>query len=114
MGILETIWGEHSYGQECQFFSHSIRDYTRSAQTIRVPARGGLVCVICDTDSVIYVENVSEPKRVKTGEYLGDLTDELESMGQAPILKSLSGVALKIMRFLSFAMPQENEQQSEK
>ena len=35
----------------------------------------------CDTDSVIYIQNVNEPKRVKTGDYLGDLTDELEEYG---------------------------------
>ena len=32
----------------------------------------------CETDSVIDIQNVSEPKRVKTGDYLSDLTDELE------------------------------------
>jgi hypothetical protein len=37
--------------------------------------------LFCDTDSVIYVQNVSEPKRVKTGDYLGDLTDEVEEFG---------------------------------
>jgi hypothetical protein len=35
----------------------------------------------CDKDSVIYIHNVNEPKRVKTGDYLGDLTDELEEDG---------------------------------
>ena len=32
----------------------------------------------CDTDSVIYIQNVDEPPKVHTGDYLSDLTDELE------------------------------------
>ena len=32
----------------------------------------------CDKDSIIYIQNVSEPSKVETGYYLGDRTDELE------------------------------------
>ena len=32
----------------------------------------------CVTDSAIYVQKVDEPPKVKTGDYLGHLTDELE------------------------------------
>ena len=32
----------------------------------------------CDTDSVIYIQNVDETPNVRTGDYLGHLTDELE------------------------------------
>ena len=35
----------------------------------------------CDTDSAIDVQNVSENKKVKTGDYLGDITDEFERFG---------------------------------
>ena len=35
----------------------------------------------CDTDSVIYVQRVDELPKVTTGDYLGDLTDELEEFG---------------------------------
>jgi hypothetical protein len=35
----------------------------------------------CDTHSVIYVQNVGETQKVKTDDYLGDLTDELEEFG---------------------------------
>jgi hypothetical protein len=35
----------------------------------------------CDTDSMNYILNVNEPKRVKKGDYLGDLIDELEEYG---------------------------------
>jgi hypothetical protein len=34
----------------------------------------------CYTDSVIFAQNI-QPQRVKTGDYLGDLTDELEEFG---------------------------------
>jgi hypothetical protein len=36
----------------------------------------------CDTDSVIYVQKPDETQKVRTGDYLGDLTDELEEFGQ--------------------------------
>jgi hypothetical protein len=35
----------------------------------------------CDTASVIFAQNIEQPQRVKTGDYLGDLTDELEEFG---------------------------------
>jgi hypothetical protein len=35
-----------------------------------------------DTDSVIYVQKPGEPSKVQTGDYLGDLTNELEEYGK--------------------------------
>jgi hypothetical protein len=35
----------------------------------------------CDTDSVIYVHKVGMTQKVKAGDYLGDLTDELGKFG---------------------------------
>jgi hypothetical protein len=35
----------------------------------------------CDTDSVVYVQNSAEPSKVAIGDYLGDLTNELEEYG---------------------------------
>jgi hypothetical protein len=35
----------------------------------------------CDTDSVIFIQNDNDPPNVKTGDYLGDLTDELLEYG---------------------------------
>jgi hypothetical protein len=35
----------------------------------------------CDTDSVIYVQKVDEPPKVTIGDYLGDLTYELDEFG---------------------------------
>ena len=37
-----------------------------------------MTILYCDTDSVIYIQNVNEPPKFGTGYYLGDLTDELE------------------------------------
>jgi len=35
----------------------------------------------CDTDSVIYIQNVDELPKVETADYLGDLIDELKEFG---------------------------------
>ena len=35
----------------------------------------------CDTDSVIFIQNVDEPPKMRTDDYLGHLTDELEEFG---------------------------------
>ena len=59
----------------------------------------------CIRDSMNYIQKVNETKREKRGDYLGDLTDELEEYAQAPTLRSLSRVALKTTRFLSFVPP---------
>jgi hypothetical protein len=36
----------------------------------------------CDTDSLIYIQKPGEDPKVKTGDYLGNLTNELEEFGQ--------------------------------
>ena len=47
----------------------------------------------CETDSVIDIQNVGEPKRVKTGDYLSDLTDELEVFGAGSYIEGfVSGI----------------------
>ena len=35
----------------------------------------------CDTDSVIYIHTVGKTQKISTGDYLGDLTNELEEFG---------------------------------
>ena len=64
----------------------------------------------CDTDSVIDVQNLSEPTRVKTGDYLVDLTDELEEYGSGSYIEEFFSGGPKNMSILSFAPPQENEE----
>jgi hypothetical protein len=47
----------------------------------------------CDTDSVIYIQKVDETPKVKTGDYLGDLTEELEEFGPGSFIPEfVSGV----------------------
>jgi len=46
----------------------------------------------CDTDSVIVIQKDNDPQKVKTGDYLGDLTDELEEYGSCSFVdKFVSG-----------------------
>ena len=47
----------------------------------------GKSVLYCDTDSFIYIQNVDEPPKVKTGYYLGDLTDELEEFGSGSFIE---------------------------
>ena len=46
----------------------------------------GKSVLYCDTDSVIYVQKVGEPPKVTIGDYLGDLTDELEEFGSGSFI----------------------------
>ena len=41
----------------------------------------------CDTDSVIYIQNVNEPPKVETGYYLWDLTDQLKVFGSGSYIE---------------------------
>ena len=46
----------------------------------------------CFTDSVIYIQNVDKPSKVKTAYYLSDLTDELVEFGPGSYIEqSVSG-----------------------
>ena len=36
----------------------------------------GKSVLYCDTDSVVFLQKDNDPPKVKTGEYLGDLTNE--------------------------------------
>jgi hypothetical protein len=40
-----------------------------------------------DTDSVIYIQKVDEAPKVETGDYLGDLTDDLEEFGSGSYIE---------------------------
>ena len=68
----------------------------------------------CDTDSVIYIRNGNKLRRVKTGDYLGDLTDELKEYDAGSYIEEFVWGGPKSMRFLSFALPRENEQRNVK
>ena len=62
----------------------------------------------CDTDSVIYIQKVDEIPKVRTGDYLGDLTDEFEEFGSGSFIGEFVSGDRKIRHLLSFALPQEN------
>jgi hypothetical protein len=51
------------------------------------------IVTYCDTDSLIYIRKPGEAPKVKTGDYLGDVTNELEEFGQGSyITEFVSGV----------------------
>ena len=41
----------------------------------------------CGTDSVIFIQNVDELPKVRTGDYVGHLTDELEEFGELSFIE---------------------------
>jgi len=57
----------------------------------------------CDTDSVIYIQNVDEPSKVETGYYLGDLTDELEKFGSGSYIEEFVSGGPKNYAFSVFS-----------
>jgi hypothetical protein len=62
----------------------------------------------CDTDSVIYIQNVDDAPKVQTGDYLGDLTVELQEFGSGSFIKEFVSGARKTMYLWSFALLQGN------
>ena len=63
-------------------------------------------CVLyCDSDSVIFIQNVDVPRKVRAGDYLGHLTDELEEFGALFFIEKLYQ---KTVSFLYSAPRQEN------
>jgi len=59
----------------------------------------GKSVLYCDTDSVIYVQRVDGPPKVRIGDYLGDLTDELEEFGSGSFRDEFVSGGPKTMRF---------------
>ena len=57
----------------------------------------------CDTDSVIYIQNVDEPPKVETGYYLGDLPDELEEFGSGSYIQEFVSGGPKNYAFSVFS-----------
>jgi hypothetical protein len=82
--------------QECKRCCCSIRDHSRSTDTLQVIESWVILCCTAIV-SVIYIHNVGE-NNVKTREYLGDLTDDL-SLAQNPTPKILDRLAKKDYAF---------------
>jgi len=47
------------------------------------------------SDSVIFIQNVDEPQKVRTGDYMCHLTDELEEIGSGSVIQEF--VTLKLL-----------------
>ena len=56
----------------------------------------------CDTDSVIFIQNVDDPPNVRTGDYLGHLTDELEDFGAVSFIEEFVSGGRKNYAFSVF------------
>jgi hypothetical protein len=62
----------------------------------------------CDTDSAIYIHKVDETQKVKTSDYLGDLTEELKEFGAGSYIQEfVSGGPKKTTRSLFFPLARE-------
>ena len=59
----------------------------------------GKSVLYCDSDSVIYIQNVDEHPKVETRYYLGDLKMNWKIYSLAPTLNNVYRSALKIMHF---------------
>jgi len=59
----------------------------------------------CDTDSVIVIQNVDDPLKVRKGDYLGHLTDELEVFGSSFFIQEFVSGGPKNYAFSVFAPP---------
>ena len=57
-----------------------------------------------DADSVVFIQNVDEPPKVKTGDYLGHLTDELEEFGSGSYNQEFVSGGLKNYAFSVFCL----------
>jgi len=57
----------------------------------------------CDTDSVIYIQNVDEPPKVEAWYYFGDLTDELEEFGSVSYIEGFVSGGPKNYAFSVFS-----------
>ena len=56
----------------------------------------------CDTDSVVCVQKDNDPPKVKTGDYLGDLTNELEEYGSGSFIQQFVSGGTKNYAFSFF------------
>ena len=56
----------------------------------------------CDTYSVIYIQNVDEAPKVETGDYLGDLTNELWELGSGSYIEEFVSGGPKNYEFSVF------------
>ena len=61
----------------------------------------------CDTGSVIYIHKVDETQKVKTSDYLGDLTEELKEFGAGFYIEEFVSSGPKTTHSLFFPLALE-------
>ena len=62
----------------------------------------------CNMDYVIFIHNVDEPPKVRAGDYLGHLTDELEEFGFVSYIEEFVSGGPKNYAFSVFCPSTEN------
>ena len=68
----------------------------------------------CDTESVIFSQKNKDPTKVKTADYMCDLTDELEEYGCGSFVDEFVSGGPKNYAFTVFYPSTENVQQNAK
>jgi len=63
----------------------------------------GKSVLYCDTDSAIYIQNVDEPPKVETGDYMVDFTDKLEEFGSGSYIEEFVSGGPKNYEFSLFS-----------
>jgi len=62
----------------------------------------GKSVLYCDTDSVVFLQKDNDPPKVKTVDYLGDITNELEEYGPASLIQEFVSGGPKNYAFSAF------------
>jgi len=73
-------------------------------------SRLGKSVLYCDTFSVICIHNEDEPPKDETGDYLGDLTDELEEFSSGSYIEEFVSGGPKTYAFTVFSTRLKNVQ----
>ena len=66
----------------------------------------------CDTDSVAFLKKDNDPQKVKTGDYLRDLTNEFEEYGPNSFIEEFVSGGSKNYAFSVYSPQLENVQQN--
>jgi hypothetical protein len=78
---LEVRRGQYHLREECQRSCRCLRHDTTRLKLYDYLNRLGQSVLYCDTDSVVYVQKTAEPPKIPIGDYLGDVTNELQKYG---------------------------------
>jgi hypothetical protein len=73
-----------------KYVNVAVADYVTTQARLKLYgylSKLGRSVLYCDIDSVIYVQKVGKPPKVVTGDYLGDLTNDLKEFGSGPFIQ---------------------------